>query len=103
MSLYPTNGGCPPTYTSINSNIAHECLRVIEGMELFASRFETERYAAMLGATTEWRKWEGITYSSYDNRIYTSISEVRYGMEDFMSKGKPSKSFDEGGNNDIRL
>ena len=30
-------------------------------MELYASRFETRRYLAMLGGTTEFSKWEGIT------------------------------------------
>eukprot|EP01025_Chloroclados_australasicus_P058721 TRINITY_DN73_c0_g1_i1.p1 TRINITY_DN73_c0_g1~~TRINITY_DN73_c0_g1_i1.p1 ORF type:complete len:802 (-),score=115.58 TRINITY_DN73_c0_g1_i1:597-2969(-) len=103
MSLYPENGGCPTGYTSINSNIAHECLKVKPGMEVLASRFETERYAAMMGATTEFSKWEGITYSAYDNKVYTSLSVIRQGMEDFMSKGKPSESYDKGGNNDIRL
>ena len=32
-------------------------------MDLFASRFETRRYLAMLGGTTEWSKFEGITFA----------------------------------------
>ncbi len=39
------------------------------------------RYAAYLGATTEWNKWEGITYDASRNRIYTAMSVVAYGME----------------------
>lgn len=34
------------------------------------------RYAAMLGATTEWSKWEGITFDSKRRRLYTAMSEL---------------------------
>eukprot|EP01023_Acetabularia_acetabulum_P065554 TRINITY_DN869_c1_g1_i5.p1 TRINITY_DN869_c1_g1~~TRINITY_DN869_c1_g1_i5.p1 ORF type:complete len:693 (-),score=160.75 TRINITY_DN869_c1_g1_i5:162-2240(-) len=103
IAKFPDNDGCDEEYTSINSNIAHECLKIKEGMELYASRFETERYAAMMGATTEFNKWEGITYSKYDNKIYSSISEIRHGMEDNAIKGVFNDQFDKGGYNDIRL
>ena len=36
-----------------------ECLRLKPGMEQIASRFETRRYLAYLGGTTEFTKWEG--------------------------------------------
>ena len=36
-----------------------ECLRLKPGMEQVASRFETRRYLAYLGGTTEFTKWEG--------------------------------------------
>ena len=36
-----------------------ECLRLRPGMEQIASRFETRRYLAYLGGTTEFTKWEG--------------------------------------------
>eukprot|EP01024_Parvocaulis_polyphysoides_P040029 TRINITY_DN3634_c0_g3_i5.p1 TRINITY_DN3634_c0_g3~~TRINITY_DN3634_c0_g3_i5.p1 ORF type:complete len:676 (-),score=103.96 TRINITY_DN3634_c0_g3_i5:355-2382(-) len=103
LSDYPSTDGCPSGFVSINSNIAHECLKIKPGMELFASRFETERYAAMMGATTEFNKWEGITYSHYDNKIYTSLSEIKNGMEDNQVKGAFNEKYDKGGNNDIRL
>ena len=32
-------------------------------MELIASRFETRRYLALLGGTTEFTKWEGLTFA----------------------------------------
>ena len=36
-----------------------ECLRLRPGMGQIASRFETRRYLAYLGGTTEFTKWEG--------------------------------------------
>jgi len=35
-----------------------ECLKVKKGFEAIASRLEKRRYAAYLGCTTEFRKWE---------------------------------------------
>ncbi|MFY9973913.1 MAG: alkaline phosphatase PhoX [Chromatiaceae bacterium] len=59
-----------------------ECLKLKPGMEIAASRLETRRYAAMLGATTEWRKMEGITFDPDGKKLYLAMSEVEYGMED---------------------
>ena len=36
--------------------------------------FETGRYAGMLGCTTEFSKWEGITFSASRNQMYASLS-----------------------------
>jgi uncharacterized protein len=59
--------------------------------------------AAYLGATTEFAKWEGITLDTKRNQLFSAISEVREGMEDFKAKGEPSDEFDLGGSNDIKL
>ena len=59
--------------------------------------------AAMLGATAEFSKWEGITFDTKRNRIYTAMSEIRNGMEDFKGKGEANPEFDVGSSNDIRL
>lgn len=40
-----------------------------------AAFFETRRYAAMLGATTEGSKWEGFVYSPKQKKAYTAISD----------------------------
>jgi len=58
-----------------------ECLKVKKGFEAIASRLEKRRYAAYLGCTTEFRKWEGITYDPINHVLYTAISEVAKGME----------------------
>ena len=36
--------------------------------------FETQRYAGYLGCTTEFSKWEGITFSPSRNQLYASLS-----------------------------
>jgi hypothetical protein len=53
--------GCPADFRSINNagQRGAECLRVVSGREVWVSRFETMRYAAYLGATTELTKMEG--------------------------------------------
>ena len=68
--------------TTVATNGATECLSVKAGMEKAASRLETRRYAALLGATTELRKEEGITFDPDRNKLYVAISEVAKGMSD---------------------
>lgn len=101
----PVDGVCPTAgYTSINvGGYGQECLMVNAGMEMIASRLETRRYAAMLGATTEGSKWEGITFDADNMMLYTSITAVRYGMEDNAKKGEAETEYDIGANNDIKL
>ncbi len=88
---------CPVGFTSINSLVGHECLKIKKGAnEKILSRVETRRYAALKGATTELRKEEGITFDPVNHKLYIAISEVTKGMED-------NSTFDKGGNNHIRL
>ncbi|MBN2816589.1 MAG: choice-of-anchor I family protein [Campylobacterales bacterium] len=91
----PQNGACA-TLTSVNTSAGHECLEVKAGQEKLAAFLEPRRYAAYLGATTEFRKEEGITFSADHNKLFVAMSEVAKGMED-------DSSSDVGGNNDIRL
>jgi hypothetical protein len=77
-------GTCPEGFTSINAGHEggkHQCLTVKEGMEVVASRLETRRYAALMGATTELRKEEGITFDADNGKLYSAMSEVAYGSE----------------------
>lgn len=88
---------CPTAgFTAVNTSWGLECLQLKSGQEKAAAFLETRRYAAMLGATTEFRKEEGITFSPDLNKLFVAMSEVRKGMED-------DSSSDAGGNNDIRL
>ena len=98
-----SNGQCPSGFTSINTTAGHECLKVKDGMDIYASRLESRRYAAMMGATSEFRKKEGITFDKKRNDLYIAISRIQYGMEDFAKKGKANDKYDKGGNNDMRL
>ena len=100
----PVNQACADnTFTYAPS--FDECLKVkdIDGLNgvdsvdtEIASRLETRRYAAMMGATLEFRKEEGITYDADNNKIYVAMSAIEKGMLDGASQ-------DLGGNNDVRL
>lgn len=77
----PVAENCAAGFTSINAGgNGQECLKIKTGMETVASRLETRRYAAMKGATTEFRKEEGITYDSKRHKLYVGMSEVAKGM-----------------------
>ena len=97
-------GDCPDGYTSINAgDWGLECLALVPGMELAASRLETRRYAAMLGATVELRKEEGVTIDPENHTMFIAMSAVEYGMEDSAKNGTPNSKYDIGGSNDIRV
>ena len=89
--------GCQKGFSSINTSVGHECLRVKKGMEIVASRFESRRYAAIKGATTEFNKLEGITYDNNKNVLYLSVSSIDDGMLD------DPNGADMGGQNHITL
>lgn len=74
------DGTCAEGFTSINTTYGHECLAVKDGMDLAASRLETRRYAAMMGATVELRKEEGITFDPASGTLFVAMSEVGKGM-----------------------
>ena len=83
-------------FSAINTAKGLECLQVKPGQEKAAAFLETRRYSAMLGATTEFRKEEGITFDAANGTLFVAMSQVRKGMED-------GSSSDNGGHNDIRL
>jgi hypothetical protein len=100
------NGACPDGFASINTGHAKpkaECLKVQTGKDALASRLETRRFAALRGATTEWRKMEGITFDPDGGRLYLAMSEIGGGMTDLRSQAEADPAFDTGGRNDIRL
>lgn len=103
VAEYDPNSEIPRGFSSINTTSGHEILRVKPCMDKIASRVETRRYAAIMGATTEMRKEEGITYDPDHNRLYLAVSSIARGMEDFARDGKPRDSYDIGGWNDITL
>lgn len=96
-----SDGTCPSAasgFRAINTDSGgRECLKLKAGQELGASRLESRRYAAYVGATTEFRKTEGITYNPATNRLYVAFSDVNQGMTSDLT-GK-----DLGGPNHIRL
>lgn len=78
---------CPTAgFTAVNTATGKECLKVKAGQETTAAFLETRRYAATLGATTEFRKEEGITYNPDNGVLYVAMSQVAKGMEDGSSQ-----------------
>ena len=116
------DGSCPTPGTGLDASNGFksvntaggvkECLQLkdITGDSLIndadvaiAARMESRRMAAMLGATSEFDKKEGITFDNRGKNLYIAMSQIRYGMEDSAKKGSANTSYDIGGNNDIRL
>lgn len=73
---------CKSGYTKIYEDATQECLKLKPAKALQAAFLETRKYAAYKGATTEFRKEEGITYDKDKNLIYLAISSVEKSMED---------------------
>lgn len=58
-----------------------EYLKLKPGMEKAAAFLESRRYAAMLGATTEFNKMEGVTLNEKDKKVYVAIADQSGSME----------------------
>jgi secreted PhoX family phosphatase len=59
-----------------------ECLKLNQDMEQAAAFLETRRYAAYVGATTEFEKFEGVTHNAKDKKLYVAMTRMRSGMEE---------------------
>ncbi len=68
------------TYTGTGGSTALEYLKLKHGMEQAAAFLETRRFAAFLGATTEFTRMEGATSSKADKKLYLAMSYVQQGM-----------------------
>lgn len=69
-------------FTKIRANgTTDERLKLKTGMEKAAAFLETRRYAAYLGATTEFNKMEGVTLNVKDKKVYIAMSYVDKGMK----------------------
>ena len=68
--------------TIANRDSSGECLKLKPGMEKAAAFLETSRYAALMGATIEFEKMEGITLDPDTNTMYLAMSRVINHMTD---------------------
>ncbi|AUB85273.1 hypothetical protein THSYN_30685 (plasmid) [Candidatus Thiodictyon syntrophicum] len=75
-----------PSFTKVVTYTGTEWLRLKPSAAfdtaLAAAFLETRRYAALLGATTEFSKMEYIAYNKADKKFYLAISRVEAGMAD---------------------
>ena len=67
---------CPGDYIAVNIKSTPECLILREGMEREAAFLETRRYAAYLGATTEFGHLRGIVFDSESQQLFMSIQRI---------------------------
>lgn len=67
-----------------------EYLKLKPGMEQAAAFLESRRYAAMLGATAEFTKMEGVTHNRQDKRLYIAMSYIEKGMLDKANEDRPA-------------
>ncbi|UJF35052.1 alkaline phosphatase PhoX [Paenibacillus hexagrammi] len=58
-----------------------EWLKVKPGMEKAAAFLEARRYGAILGATSEFNKMEGVAVNAKDNKFYIAMSYAEKSME----------------------
>ncbi|AYC28440.1 PhoX family protein [Paenisporosarcina cavernae] len=58
-----------------------EYLKLKPGQEKAAALLESRRYAALLGATTEFNKMEGLALNAQDHALYMAIADQSKGME----------------------
>ena len=77
-----SNDTCNAGFRFVDTATGKECLSLKTGKEKEAAFLETRRYAAYLGATTEFRKEEGIAFNKDARKLYVSMSEVEKGMAD---------------------
>ena len=109
------SGVCNPGFISVNSGYSYkvagvtyynECLKLNPANPSAAAQaavVETLRYAGMLGCTTEFTKWEGITFSKKRMQLYTALSSVASGMQASTNSAGAPNTADIGGSNDIAV
>lgn len=79
----PNAGSCPAGFSLIRSGSKEdECLKLKPGKEKAAAFLETRRMAALMGATTEFTKYEGVAINAKDKKLYMAMSAIRDSMKD---------------------
>lgn len=70
----PAGGTCPGGLAHVRTPFGEECLRIRPGMEAAATRLESRRAAAVLGATTELTKAEGLAFAEEEKALFLAVS-----------------------------
>lgn len=85
--VYEGQGGMRTPGSGAKQEVAW--LKVKPGMEQAAAFLESRRYGAVLGATSEFTKMEGVTHNAADRRLYMAMSYVEAGMLDGQNGARP--------------
>lgn len=76
-------------YAGTGKEVAHlEYLKLKPGKEKAAAFLESRRYAALLGATSEFTKMEGVTHNARDKRLYLAMSYIEKSMVDKLNEDR---------------
>lgn len=81
--IFETSDKPAPGFTAVKTypSAKTEYLKVKPGMEQAAAFLEPRRYGAMLGATSEFNKMEGVAVNAADKKLYIAMSSVEKSME----------------------
>ncbi len=71
-----------PSYTKIRFSGKDNWVKLMPGMEKAAAVLETQRYAALVGGTLAFTKWEGTTVNAKDKVAYVAMSYIQASMTD---------------------
>jgi secreted PhoX family phosphatase len=65
------------TYTKINYGNGQQWVKFNTSMEKAAAFLESHRYAAVMGGTMEFSKFEGVTLNAADKKAYFAMAAIR--------------------------
>lgn len=85
--VYEGQGGKGAPGSGAKQEVAY--LKLKPGMETAAAFLESRRYGAMLGATSEFTKMEGVTHNAEDRKLYIAMSYIEAGMLDGQNGERP--------------
>jgi hypothetical protein len=78
--IFETAASATAGFTKIKTYKGTEYLKLKTGMEFAAAYLESRRYGALLGATSEFNKMEGVSVNAKDKKVYVAISYMEKGM-----------------------
>jgi len=78
--IFETSASAAAGFMKIKTYKGTEYLKLKPNMEKAAAFLESRRYGALLGATSEFNKMEGVTVNAKDKKVYVAISYTDGGM-----------------------
>ena len=78
--IFETSSSTTGGFTKIKTYKGTEYLKLKTGMEKAAAFLESRRYGALLGATSEFNKMEGVSLNAKDKKAYIAIADMSGAM-----------------------